>query len=490
MMRLGIFLCCLWSIQTWAQQWDMSRPAHPLEDTVVRGFLRSDTTTQIFFPKISAWDRAKDKKVFWILPQYNVLGGVQSVDSMHRVQASGQGLFQLNAGGTYKRWHAEAGSYYLGGRPPLEKWTSETTARWGWGKFLSNKNDIIQQWDYTARLGFQANKYVHLEVGKGKLFVGEGYRSQFLSHNSSTYPYGRISIKVGPFRFVSNYAQLRSGIPGMGNQEKKYVGLHALSMDVKKKWNFALYEMVIWQRNDSTSVRNFDLHYLNPLAFWRPIEYAQGSADNVLLGLSASYTEKQRCKIYGQFLLDEWLLSEVRARLGWWGLKYGGQLGIQYFNVVPGLHMLLEANATRPFTYSHASPIQAWGHDQQALAHPLGSNYGELLYMVQYRHSEWRLNYQINYSRKGNNRAGFNDGGDIFASYMNPSHIYGNQLYQGQSQTLVFQQLIVARKMGEQPLEAFLQCASYNKTNDALGHRWGVYLGIRSEGFFTQAFDF
>ena len=124
-------------------------------------------------------------------------------------------------------------------------------------------------------------------------------------------------MKVGPFRFVSNYAQLRSGIPGMGHQEKKYIGLHALSIDVKKKWNFALYEMVIWQRNDSISVRNFDLHYLNPLAFWRPIEYAQGSADNVLLGLSASYTEKQKCKIYGQFLLDEWLLSEVRARLGW-----------------------------------------------------------------------------------------------------------------------------------------------------------------------------
>ncbi|MEY3599141.1 MAG: hypothetical protein RL521_1563 [Bacteroidota bacterium] len=489
-MRIGILLCCLMSMKSWAQQWDMSRPTHPLTDTLARGFLRSDTTTQMFYPKVTAWDEAKRMKAIWFLPQYNVMGGIQSVDSLHRVQATGQCVFQLNTGIAGKRWQVQAGGYYLGGQPPLEKWTSETTSRWGWGNILSNKNNIIQQWDYTARLGFQANKYVHLEVGKGKLFIGEGYRSQFLSHNSSTYPYGRISIKVGPFRFVSNYAQLRSGVPGMGHQEKKYIGLHALSIDIKKKWSFALYEMVIWQRNDSTSVRNFDLHYMNPLAFWRPIEYAQGSADNVLLGLSASYTEKQKCKIYGQFLLDEWLLSEVRARLGWWGLKYGGQLGIQYFNVIPGLHMLLEANATRPFTYSHASPVQAWGHDQQSLAHPLGSNYGELLYMAQYRHSSWRWNYQINYSRKGNNRVGYNDGGDIFASYMNPSHIYGNQLYQGQSQTLVFQQLTVAKKLGVQPLEAFGQLASYNKTGDALGHRWGVYLGIRSEGFFTQAFDF
>jgi hypothetical protein len=44
--------------------------------------------------------------------------------------------------------------------------------------------------------------------------------------------------------------------------------------------------------------------------------------------------------------------------------------------------------------------------------------------------------------------------------------------------------------LGVQPLEAFGQLASYNKTGDALGHRWGVYLGIRSEGFFTQAFNF
>jgi hypothetical protein len=490
MMRLLISLIFFFPLVLQAQQWDMSRPSHPLDDTLAMGFLRKDTTSQLFYPQVPAWDQVKRKEEFWILPQFNGLLGMQSVDSTHQPKFSGCGIVQLNAGYAHKKWQVEGGAFYLGGQPSLEHLSSETTSRWGWGRMMSNRSGIIQQFDYTGKLAFQANKYVHMEVGKGKLFIGEGFRSHFLSHQSSTYPYGRISIKVGPFRFVSNYAQLRSGMPGVYRQEKKYIGLHALSIDVKKKWNFALYEMVIWQRNDSTSVRNFDLHYLNPLAFWRPIEYAQGSADNVLLGFSASYTERQKCKIYGQFLLDEWLLSEVRARTGWWGLKYGGQLGVKVFNVLPGWHMLLEGNATRPFTYSHASSIQAWGHDQQSLAHPLGSNYAEGIFMTQYTRGTWRWNYQFNYSKRGENRSPLNDGGDIFASYMNPSRIYGNVLFQGNPHTLVYHQLIVAKKLSYAGLEAYGQVTSYNRTLDVLGHRWGVFVGLRTNGNFIQSFDF
>ena len=248
--------------------------------------------------------------------------------------------------------------------------------------------------------------------------------------------------------------------------------------------------MVIWQRNDSTSVRNFDLHYLNPLLFWRPAEYAQGSADNVLLAISGSYIHRQKVKFYFQFLLDEWLLSAVKARNGWWGLKYGGQLGMKYMDIIPGLSALSEVNAVRPFTYSHASSLQAWGHLNQPLAHPTGSNFAEWVIMLQYTKREWKLNYQINYNIFGRNTGAKNYGGDIFMTYMNPVSQFGNNLYQGEKHYLMYQQFSLSRAMGAWG-EAFVQLGWRNdKTSQrTLSDQW-IMLGLRTQGFQWQAWDY
>lgn len=478
-----------------AQQWDITRSIFPLTNAEAKGLLRADSSSQIFFPLTKGMDeriRVEGKK-WYSIPQMTLGGGIEHDIQGNHWKPSYAGLAQWNGGFQSQRWWIDAGIFGMQGVgfPREREWAQNNQSLMGWGRVNLRNDGAIDAWDYTAKVAFKVNRYLSLEGGKGKLFVGDGYRSHFISQNASTFPYAKMSLKVGLFRFVSHWAQLKDNLLGWDHQRTKYIAMHSLSLDVKKKWNFALHEMVIWQKNDSTSVRNLDLHYLNPLAFWRPIEYAQGSADNVLLGASVSYTEQQRFKFYGQFLLDEWLLSEVKARNGWWGLKYGGQLGVKMMNVIPGLHALMEVNATRPFTYSHASPLQAWGQNGQPLAHPLGSNYAEALMMVQYSQGEkstWQ--YQIAFNRHGANQNGDNYGGDIFTSYMKPVHVYGNDLFQGNDIRTGYQRLTYARKINASGWEAFGQGTySWNTTTPAW-NAWSVMIGIRTYGYIIQPWDF
>jgi hypothetical protein len=91
-----------------------------------------------------------------------------------------------------------------------------------------------------------------------------------------------------------------------------------------------VFESVIWQAKDTMLNRGFDVHYLNPFVFFRPLEYEQGSSDNVIMGLNLKVKIIDGISVYSQFLLDEFLMKEVRADSGWWANKYGYQLGIKF----------------------------------------------------------------------------------------------------------------------------------------------------------------
>ena len=121
----------------------------------------------------------------------------------------------------------------------------------------------------------------------------------------------------------------------------------------------------------------------NPFIFFRPVEYGIGSADNSLLGAGLKLTISQHFIAYSNFILDEFLLSELRNRTGWWGNKYGVQLGIKTFDLFnkTGLYSITEFNLVRPFTYSHISSKQNYGHKNHSLAHPLESNFKEYLFL-------------------------------------------------------------------------------------------------------------
>ena len=178
------------------------------------------------------------------------------------------------------------------------------------------------------------------------------------------------------------------------------------------------------------------------------MEFSQGSADNVLLAFTFKVRATKKTQIYGQMLIDELVFGEYTSRRGWWGNKFGYQIGIKTFDLfTEGLHAQTEFNIVRPFTYTHGSVTQAYGHLNQSAAHPLGTNFLEWLAIMRYETDTWSLQNTFIWAIYGRDRNGENYGGNIFRSYKNPRRTYGNYWAQGLKSTLNYNELIYSRKV-------------------------------------------
>ena len=158
--------------------------------------------------------------------------------------------------------------------------------------------------------------------------------------------------------------------------------MHHLSMNVTKWLNLGVFESVIFGRKN-----HFDFQYLNPIIFLRHIEGAIGSQDNALVGGDFKANIAHHFQVYGQLLIDEFVISKLKENKGWWGNKFGTQIGVKYIDVlgVPNLDVQLEANRVRPYTYSHNDSISNYTHYNQPLAHPLGANFEEFVGILKYQ---------------------------------------------------------------------------------------------------------
>lgn len=298
----------------------------------------------------------------------------------------------------------------------------------------------------TAALNFKANDIFTLELGYGKNFFGNGHRSLFLSDAAFNYPYLRIETDVWNIKYINLFSALQdiSADPSdPSGYRNKFSSTHYFNWAISPRFNVGLFETIIWQGSDTLSERGFDPNYLNPIIFFRPVEFSIGSPDNAIIGLDLSFKVSSSTMIYGQLVFDEFLLSEFRAGEGWWGNKWGAQIGFKSFDLF-GLEKSFlrgEFNLARPFTYTHGSVLQNFGHYNQPLAHPLGTNFYEGLIQAYYENENYFFEGQWNYAIYGRDSDSLNLGGDIYRSYANPAEIYGNEIGQGVQSQLFYQRL-------------------------------------------------
>jgi hypothetical protein len=302
----------------------------------------------------------------------------------------------------------------------------------------------------SGQLSYSPNEIFNLQLGKGQHFWGDGYRSNLLSDYANNYPYLKISTNIWKIKYVNLFAQyqdLTVDAADQGAYRSKFMASHFLSWNATKKWNFTFFETVIWQNEDAGRARGFDVNYLNPVIFYRPIEYSQGSSDNSIIGAGWKFKGKKNFQIYGQILFDEFLLSALKADVqqffhskdtiadvGWWANKWAFQLGVKAWDAftLEGLTLQSEINMVRPFTYSHSDGQQNYAHYNAPLAHPKGANFYEFVNIASYRKKNWVFEQMINYNIGGED-PGYeaNYGGNIFLGYRDRVRIHGNWIGQG-----------------------------------------------------------
>ncbi len=362
----------------------------------------------------------------------------------------------------------------------------------GYGFYKSFKNDSTATDYFDARgyITFNAAKFINFQAGYDKNFIGNGYRSLFLSDFGNSNLFLKINTKIWRFNYQNLFMELMPQFRKNGDSllNRKYAAMHHLSIDLTKWLNVGLFEGVIFGRKN-----RFDFQYLNPLIFYRHIEGTVGSPDNAIAGLDFKANVLHRFQVYGQLLLDEFLISQVRNNPKSWVNKFGIQLGGKYIDAfgVKNLDLQLELNRVRPFTYSHNDTIANYTHYNQPLAHPLGANFQEVIGIVNYQPlPKWYVKARAIYYYKGLDSAGRNFGGDIFRSYLTRSSDNGYTVGGGEKLTVVNAMLDVSYEFRENLFFEFSVQKRAFKTGDSPSQSSTMFSGGIRLNLAKRSYDF
>ena len=296
---------------------------------------------------------------------------------------------------------------------------------------IENAYDFLNS---QAYIGANLTKHIGVQFGYGQNFIGNGYRSFFLSDYANNYLYLKFNTRVWKFHYQNIFAELSI----FGNRDesydllipKKYMSAHYLSFKPTKNLSLGFFEATVFAREN-----HFEFQYLNPVILYRTAEQALGSEDNILIGFDAKWNIKNSVQLYGQVMLDEFKFKELfLERNGWWANKFAVQAGLKYINVlgIDHLDLQLEYNLARPYTFSHKDSTANYSHYNQPLAHPLGANFREVVGKLRYQPLEKMvLDGRFISIQTGENGDSTNWGANILLPNTNFEQEYGNTIGQG-----------------------------------------------------------
>lgn len=335
-------------------------------------------------------------------------------------------------------------------RTPLyvRAYTSKFKALPGFSNFNFTDSNAVQYFDVRASAQWTLAKFMDMQVGYDRNFIGNGIRSLFLSDFSGNSLFFKSNIRLWKLNFESLYMQLtpQFGITTKANF-KKYLRINTLSIDATNWLNIGIFDAVVFGRKNQ-----FELNYLLPFTFLRAMEQQSGSPDNALMGLNVKANLKNKIQLYGQVLLDEFLLGEIKANRGWWANKFGYQLGVKYLDVlnIKNLDMQVEINRARPFTYTHFDSVSNYSNNNMPLAHPLGAGFQEYIVATKYQPlKKLFLDAKFIYFYQGQDTAGINFGNNILRDYKDRPTNYGWKIGSGNKATCIYFNTNIAYEVKE-----------------------------------------
>lgn len=244
--------------------------------------------------------------------------------------------------------------------------------------------------DFAMSSGYlvvRPTKFLRIQYGHDKNFVGHGYRSLLLSDNSFNYPHLRITwtLLKDKLQYTSVFGKIRSlrrmpdGETREPNFAPKGFSFNYLSFMPWEFLEIGLFESFVWKMYDTaTETRTpFVGSTINPVILVNSLAYGFDGENNGLLGINLRVQPHQAVQLYGQAVLDDLQTN-----------KFGFQAGGKWFNaLVPNLDLQVEFNHVEPYTYGREEPQFSFTHNNEFLAHPWGAGFDEVVGFVNYR---WR----------------------------------------------------------------------------------------------------
>lgn len=346
----------------------------------------------------------------------------------------------------------------------------------------------------TARLTYIPNRNLLFDLGYGKNFIGDGYRSLLLSDWSVNYPYFRIALTFNKFQYSVMWSQYISDVDHLLSNHfgyyRKWAQTYVVDWKVTSGLNLSLFESVIWpdQLHGTDRQKDISPSLLSPVIFLHGNKSPAGISNNNVVGLNAKLKIYDRSFIYGQVVINQLgKSSSFKNRTGF-------QLGVRSGDLfeIPRLNFSAEFNTVRPYTYAGSTPDVSYTNSNQSLAHPLGANFKEGILIATYTYKRWRFRVEGFLASYGIDSGQANYGHDIFMLLPSQSPVTGNvSTGQGISTNLKYGDVRIAYILNPESnlrLETGItlrhEYNHYHDFKDAI-----FYIGIRTS-FRSLLYDF
>lgn len=232
--------------------------------------------------------------------------------------------------------------------------------------------------------------WLDLEVGRDLIEWGPGYRGNLmLSRNSNYYDLIKLMFRFKKFNFESFHAFLYS-------ERAKYLAGHRLEIRLFKNFYFAVSEAVVY------GDRDVEFLYFNPFIPILSSERHLGNLDNNLISVDATFFLKNRLKLYGEVLMDDFSFAKdiFHNYVNKWGILVGGlwvdPLGLR------DTEFRFELTRIQPYVYTHFKEINTYTNYNNVIGHWLGPDSDDVYFeLAKQAHKTLRFAVSWEQRRRG-----------------------------------------------------------------------------------------
>jgi len=236
----------------------------------------------------------------------------------------------------------------------------------------------------SATITYAPYKFLNLQLGTGKNFVGDGYRSLLLSDYSFNYPYFKITTIFGKKKQFQ-YTKLNASLSSIDRRDlgstpealfvRKSMSTHYFSWLATKWLNIGFFESTLWQTEDSSGTKPFQFQQLNPIIGINTLTTITDDVNHSNIGINTKIKLPIDLVLYNQFVFDG---NQYEKTTGYQvGLKYSG---------INNLTLQAEFNQmNNPYNSTFEPALEQFTNYNEPLMHPLGDDFTEMVGIINYK---------------------------------------------------------------------------------------------------------